>query len=171
MARIKLVTLKLPSDTLRKFPVPTIKKKIEQTPKRPLIPKQVKKSSPTPDNSVTPQPTGSKTGFGRNAISEDRKLDKTGKSVRKWVKKPLNIQSFTGYSITFKAWTGESNNKVKKEEKPLKIKITNKNLSLIKKNPEDESLISNSRDHSPNLDDNSSIMSTPEVSAVSTPVP
>jgi hypothetical protein len=193
MAKSKLVTLKLSSKVLKDLLPESVPKKkstasvkVENdtsltTPKRPLAPKPTnKKASPTPDTPATDTPQPSvpviKTGFGRGAVLEDRKLDKSGRGVRKWTKKPLSIQSFTGYSISFNSWTGEEDegdsnaaryeDSVVKEDKgqpPIRIqlKLNNKTLSLNNKK-------NNGYD---SIDDASSIVSTPDVSADSTPAP
>lgn len=175
------VTLKVPSDMLKEisqFPAP-------KTTKGKATTKNTKKTtvalpSPTPDPLTaegTPSASSATmkmTSLSRVQNADDLKLDKSGKQVRKWAKKPFEIQSFTGYFMNFKSWTGgqtEGEQTTKNDQrKPLKIQIrlNNKNLGV----KQEESATAGeapSREDTPLGDDNSSIMSTPEGSRMSTP--
>lgn len=104
---------------------------------------------------------GSVSGTGSVAgDAEEEKSLKAGTPVRKWVKKPVDITSFTGYNIEFKSWTGEGGDTAEPEEKKKKesfkvqIRLNNKKLG------EEEEEDVDSRDQSPLPA--SSIVSTPE---------
>jgi hypothetical protein len=177
-----LVTLNVPSDVLKEFPQFETPKKsgtasllATPTPKSKLkVPaKNAKKGSVTASPGAetplegTPGPAG-KTSLSKVQNADDLKLDKSGRPVRKWVKKPLEIQSFTGYYMNFKSWTGLcKTNDYSGSQKPLKIqiKLNNKNLNTVKNEPTD------SRDQSPQPDDASSVITTPDQSRMSTPLP
>lgn len=118
---------------------------------------------------------------GSNTNGDDDKLDKTGQPARTWVKKAIEITSFTGYNIEFKGWNGESKEgeetivKQQDDDKethgktPFKvqIKLNNKKLNVDEPNGGEDS-----RDQSPALpDDASSIVTTPEGSNAMTPIP
>jgi len=148
-----------------------------------------------------PNPTGIKStlskstgtaGFNSLPNGENR-LDKGGQPVRKWIKKPVDILSFTGYNIEFKSWSGESKegeektikskvkddgnedeNKEKEKDiekensMKIQIKLNNKKLDV-----DDASIAggNESRDQSVALpDDASSIITSPEGSTAETPV-
>ncbi|CEP22136.1 unnamed protein product [Cyberlindnera jadinii] len=171
------VTLKLSSEVLGELSgadfnkanedqgeTPKLKVKLNPNVKRQPLP------SPTPELSTVegtpssiPQ-SASKTSLSKVLNADDLKLDKSGKPVRKWVKKPLEIQSFTGYFMNYDTWTGlrRADDDTVEEHKPLKIqiKLNNKNLDLKSVD---------SRDQSPMPDDASSVVSTPEGSRLSTP--
>lgn len=175
MPDTKIVTLKLSSHTLKQFPTentfknakkkkPTTHVKTEDTTSSVLTPAKSKKpaaSSPAPEasNEGTPAPQS----LGRQGLAKsENKLDKTGTQVRKWTKKPVKIQSFTGYSISFKSWKGEDSEKKPTEEKKgsglkIQLKLNNKNLKV-----EDE------REESP---EDSGVAYSPDVSRVGTPLP
>lgn len=107
--------------------------------------------------------TGSVSGSGSVAgDAESEKSMKVGTPVRKWIKKPVDITSFTGYNIEFKSWSGEGDDTAEPEEKQQKkesfkvqIRLNNKKLGDDEQEPEVDS-----RDQSPLPA--SSIVSTPE---------
>ncbi|CCH44460.1 Ribonuclease H [Wickerhamomyces ciferrii] len=253
MAKSKIVTLKLSTETLKKFPVentlnqtkqrrkssasskssnssagnqlatPSPVKKEQSTndlesPSRPVTPtgeskkkggrasassgagrgnaKTAKRSilsSPAPESSPGPSDVNVKSGLGKTVttgedVSREENNEKQGLQngglVRKWVKKPVDITSFTGYNIEFHSWTGGKRDKpkdddtnadlketlVKKEDgttpKPSGLKVQ---IKLNNKRLDNDSNV-DSRDQSPAFpDEASSIATSPEGSNVATP--
>ncbi|CDR40102.1 CYFA0S04e03642g1_1 [Cyberlindnera fabianii] len=193
MAKSLVVKLKLSSDKLRELPdVPSHSLTTNATPAKAKL--KVKKpapasslnASPTPEtpktSESTPAPSTKSSNLSKVVNAEDFKLDKSGKPVRRWTKKPINIQSFTGYYMKFSSWTGMGSKDIKKEDgadeeieeetndentnhPPLKIqiKLNNKKLDL-----KDDDSVMESREQSPDVP--SSMVSSPDVSRAGTPL-
>lgn len=140
MKKEMLVTLKVPQEVLRDLP--SFDKKHESTAaatakSRPKPVLKVVKKAGTPE-----PPSETKTPLHKTTTASDIK------PVRKWVKKPLEIQSFTGYFVKFESWAGRAK---AGERRPLKIALK-MNKSFAAKEE---------RDTSPSME-LSSMMTTPE---------
>ncbi|KAH3680526.1 hypothetical protein WICMUC_000257 [Wickerhamomyces mucosus] len=133
MVETKIITLKISSELLAKFERVSTKDvkstPIKPTPIKPTPIKPKRAISPITIKASTP------TSKGPEEISEN-----SSRGVRKWIKKPLEVQSFTGYTLKFNTWNGglktlgDSNNN--SEDQDFDIKTENnasKPNSLVKK--------------------------------------
>lgn len=112
-------------------------------------------------NAAASSATGGSSGSSTSAATNPNRLDKSGAPVRKWIKTPVVIESFTGFNVNFTTWaSGQVQNltrTTKDEEKAgtapaVKIEVKTE-ISTPAETPTETPTPADSRDQSPATDE------------------
>ncbi|KAH3683832.1 hypothetical protein WICPIJ_005206 [Wickerhamomyces pijperi] len=126
MANTKIITLKISPANLKKFPIAVQQsnsKTLSNKPKSIKAEEEVEEGTPSKSNSETPSTplkpktspkntanTSSTSNISVNSSSDpsqdQSKSNTKTNTIRKWAKKPLILQSFTGFQLHLQCWNG-----------------------------------------------------------------